>query len=132
MRRTQHTAMLAAEQIAAGVDWEKIEAEELSSLESMCRAHLQDREHVWNEDKIEKYLHINGATKPIMKEKISRTYIIRTGGGFDADDIWYDEDEITCYEGDECPQCNKGVLKVSRNRKLYCSEICWEKDDNES
>ena len=45
MRRTPHTAMKAAEQIAAGVDWEKIEAEELSSLETMCRAELQDRDY---------------------------------------------------------------------------------------
>ena len=59
MRRTPHTAMKAAEQIAAGVDWEKIEAEELSSLESMCRAEIQDRAYRNNEGRIEKYLHIN-------------------------------------------------------------------------
>ena len=33
--------------------------------------------------------------------------------------------EETFYEGDLCPQCEKGKLKVSRNNKLYCSEVCW-------
>ena len=59
MRRTQHTAMLAAEQIAAGVDYDKIETEELSSLEAMCRAALQDRTIRDNEVHLEKYLRIN-------------------------------------------------------------------------
>ena len=59
MRRTPHTAMLAAEQIAAGVELRKIEAEELGSLEAMIRAELQDRELIWAEDKIERHLRIN-------------------------------------------------------------------------
>ena len=44
MRFTQHTAMKAAEQIAADVDLEKIETAELDSLEAMIRAELQDRD----------------------------------------------------------------------------------------
>jgi ribosome biogenesis SPOUT family RNA methylase Rps3 len=44
MRFTEHTAMKAAEQIAAGVDLEKIETTELDSLEAMIRSELQDRD----------------------------------------------------------------------------------------
>ena len=44
MRFTNHTAMKAAEQIAAGVDLEKIETTELDSLEAMIRSELQDRD----------------------------------------------------------------------------------------
>ena len=61
-----------------------------------------------------------------MSGKISRTYKFADGGlGWGTDDMWYDEWEETFYEGDTCPQCNKGKLKVSRNNKLYCSETCW-------
>ena len=67
MRRTPHTAMLAAEQIAAGVELRKIEAEELGSLEAMIRAELQDREYRKkqgrhypnNDDFIERYLYLS-------------------------------------------------------------------------
>ena len=58
-------------------------------------------------------------------EKPSKTYIKRYGGGAE-DEPWYDEEEFTLYEGDTCPQCEEGELKVSRNNKLYCSKICWE------
>lgn len=59
-------------------------------------------------------------------EKPSRTYIIRYGSyGFTNDDMYYDEEEFTLYEGDTCPQCKEGKLKVSQRNKLYCSELCW-------
>lgn len=45
MRRTNHVARLAAEQVARGVSWEEIEREELSALEALCRAELQDRDY---------------------------------------------------------------------------------------
>ena len=47
------------------------------------------------------------------------------GAGYSAEDFWYDEEEITVFEGDTCPQCNDGKMKISRNNKLYCSAICW-------
>ena len=52
MRFTNHTAMKAAEQIAAGVDLEKIETAELDSLEAMIRAELQDRDMRSNPNQI--------------------------------------------------------------------------------
>lgn len=64
--------------------------------------------------------------------KLSRTYIFRHGGwGACDDEPWYDEAEITVHEGDECPVCGKGVMKVSRNNRLYCSEICWKENEDE-
>jgi hypothetical protein len=44
--------MKAAEQIAAGVDLEKIETAELDSLEAMIRAELQDRDMRSNPNQI--------------------------------------------------------------------------------
>ena len=64
-------------------------------------------------------------------EKLSRTYKFATGGGYDASDMWYEEWEETFYEGDTCPQCKEGKLKVSRNNKLYCSAICWIDEEDE-
>lgn len=63
-----------------------------------------------------------------MSDKpVTRTYTMRTGGwGACDDEPWYDEYEVTVKEGDECPVCNKGVMKLSRRSNLYCSEICWE------
>lgn len=55
-------------------------------------------------------------------EKPSRTYL-RRHGGFADDEPWYDE--FTLYEGDTCPQCEEGKLKLSKRNKLYCSELCW-------
>ena len=43
MRFTQHTALKAAEQIAAGTPLAEIDETELSSLEAMIRAEIQDR-----------------------------------------------------------------------------------------
>ena len=61
-----------------------------------------------------------------IKKPITRTYIQRYGGcGSIADDMWYDEEIITVKEGDTCPECGEGVMKVSKRDKLYCSEICW-------
>ncbi len=59
-------------------------------------------------------------------ERISRTYTIQYGGGLMHDDPFYDEEEVTVYEGDTCPECGRGKLKVSKKGNLYCSEICWE------
>ena len=66
-----------------------------------------------------------------MNDLISKTYIKRYGGGMtcDPDSLWYDEKKITVYAGDKCPQCHKGIMKVSKKGNLYCSEICWEQDD---
>jgi len=61
--------------------------------------------------------------------KLSRKYKVCSGGGSCPDDFWYEEDEIVLYEGDVCPECNDGKLKVSRRGKLYCSKLCWLKDD---
>jgi Zn finger protein HypA/HybF involved in hydrogenase expression len=61
-----------------------------------------------------------------MSQEIKREYIMRYGGGSTAEDIWYDEEVIIVKEGDVCPECGKGKMKVSKNKKLYCSEICWE------
>jgi hypothetical protein len=64
-------------------------------------------------------------------KKLSRTYKFSQGGGVDADDIWYDEWEEVKYEGDTCPECNLGKLKVSRNNKLYCDALCWLEDNDD-
>ena len=61
-------------------------------------------------------------------EKPFRIYK-RRYGGFCDDEPWYDEDEFILYEGDTCPQCKGGELKVSKNNKLYCSAICWIPDE---
>ena len=45
MNFTQHTALKAAEQIAAGTPLADIDETELSSLEAMIRAEIQDREY---------------------------------------------------------------------------------------
>ena len=57
--------------------------------------------------------------------KISRDYIKRHGGFGCGDEPWYDEEVLTLYEGDVCPQCEEGKLIVSKNNKLYCSAVCW-------
>jgi hypothetical protein len=65
--------------------------------------------------------------------KPSRTYTIQYGGGTCPDDFYYDEDELTVFEGDTCPQCNNGKMQISSRNKLYCSKLCWlngEQDDN--
>ena len=58
-------------------------------------------------------------------EKPSRTYIRRYGSCGSDNDMYYDEEEFTLYEGDTCPQCEEGKLKVSKRNKLYCSKLCW-------
>jgi len=60
-------------------------------------------------------------------EEIKRVYIKRYGGGTTGEDMWYDEEEIVVMEGDICPMCHKGKMKISNNKKLYCSKICWIK-----
>ncbi len=60
---------------------------------------------------------------------ITRDYVFRSGGGCCPDDYWYDEEIVTVKEGDTCPECKEGVMKVSRNNKLYCSKICWKKEE---
>ena len=67
-----------------------------------------------------------------MTDKISRTYKFAIGGGYDSDDMWYEEWEETKFEGDTCPQCRDGILKVSKNNKLYCSELCWLEEEPET
>ncbi len=62
----------------------------------------------------------------------SRDYIARYGGwGWDSEP-WYDEEILTVHLGDKCPECHVGEMKLSKNNKLYCSEICWvdEEDDD--
>ena len=67
-----------------------------------------------------------------MTKPITRDFIRRYGGGNVADgEIWYDEEVITVKEGDKCPECGKGIMKVSKRDKLYCSEICWEQTNKE-
>ena len=43
MRRTPHTARLAAEKIAASTPYSEIDAEELGSLVAMCQQELDGR-----------------------------------------------------------------------------------------
>lgn len=62
---------------------------------------------------------------PLKTKKPSRTYRIEYGGMHAFEEPWYDYDEFTLYEGDICPDCNKGKLVVSQQNKLYCSNHCW-------
>jgi len=62
----------------------------------------------------------------MTNDRISKTYIKRYGGGDDGYDMWYEEDEITVFEGERCPECDNGIMKVSSKGNLYCSKICWE------
>ena len=57
-----------------------------------------------------------------------RTYTFSYGGGGCDGDMYYDEEEVKLYEGDTCPECEKGKLKVSSKGNLYCSDICWVKE----
>ena len=64
--------------------------------------------------------------------KVSRVYHRYYGGwGCGDDEPWCDIEEFVCYEGDPCPDCEKGKLKISSKGNLYCSQICWveELDD---
>ena len=65
----------------------------------------------------------------MVDKQLTRDYIKRYGGGSTAEDMWYDEEIITVKEGDTCPECGKGKMKVSKKGNLYCSEICWEEKD---
>ena len=66
-----------------------------------------------------------------MVPHITREYIRQYGGGSTAEDMWYDEEVIVVKEGDICPECGKGKMRVSKNNKLYCSEICWKESHYE-
>jgi hypothetical protein len=73
------------------------------------------------------------APNPETEGRLSRTYTFRYGGGGpDIDDYWYDEDVITVYEGDKCPECNIGVMTVSKRNRLYCSNLCWLEEEQEN
>lgn len=61
-----------------------------------------------------------------VNESICRNYVVEYGGwGLGDDEPWYDCDVITKYEGDRCPECGQGRLRVSARNKLYCSALCW-------
>ncbi len=64
-----------------------------------------------------------------MTKPITRKHLKRYGGGSTAEDMWYDKEIITVKEGDKCPECEKGIMKVSKRNKLYCSEICWKAEE---
>ena len=53
--------------------------------------------------------------------------LVQFGGWAISDDEpWYDYYEL--YEGDTCPDCNTGILVVSKQANLYCSKMCWLDD----
>lgn len=57
----------------------------------------------------------------------TRKYFKRYGVWCEEDvwyeeDMWYEEEVIVVKEGDKCPECGEGVMKVSKIGNLYCSE----------